>query len=83
MNLDEANMTEPTPQQEYVRTRDAARYLSLSHRTLEKLRGTGNGPQYFKMGRAVLYAIGDLDLWLSENRRRSTSDIRGSLSRTA
>ncbi len=76
-------MTETTPQQEYVRTRAAARYLSLSHRTLEKLRVTGNGPQYFKMGRAVLYAIGDLDLWLSENRRRSTSDTGGRLGRTA
>ncbi len=57
----------------YVRTRQAARYLSLSHRTLEKLRVTGGGPDYFKMGRAVSYAISDLDAWLAKNRRSSTS----------
>jgi predicted DNA-binding transcriptional regulator AlpA len=67
-------MTESTHQQQYVRTRAAARYLSLSPRTLEKLRVTGAGPQYFKMGRAVLYAIGDLEAWLAGNRRCSTSD---------
>lgn len=67
-------MIETTHQQEYVRTRVAARYLSLSPRTLEKLRVTGEGPQYFKMGRAVLYAIGDLEAWLAGNRRCSTSD---------
>jgi hypothetical protein len=67
-------MTEITHQQEYVRMRAAARYLSLSPRTLEKLRVTGAGPQYFKMGRAVLYAIGDLEAWLAGNRRCSTSD---------
>jgi excisionase family DNA binding protein len=67
-------MSEHIRQQEYVRTREAARYLSLSHRTLEKLRVTGAGPGYFKMGRAVLYAISDLDAWLARNRRCSTSD---------
>ena len=67
-------MSEHAHQQEYVRTRDAARYLSLSHRTLEKLRVTGAGPEYFKMGRAVLYAISELDAWLARNRRCSTSD---------
>jgi predicted DNA-binding transcriptional regulator AlpA len=67
-------MGDHSHQQEYVRTRDAARYLSLSHRTLEKLRVTGAGPQYFKMGRAVRYAISDLDAWLARNRRCSTSD---------
>jgi excisionase family DNA binding protein len=67
-------MSQTPRQQEYVRTRDAARYLSLSYRTLEKLRVTGRGPQYFKMGRAVLYAFSDLDAWLAANRRRSTSE---------
>lgn len=67
-------MSEKLRPQEYVRTRDAARYLSLSHRTLEKLRVTGAGPQYFKMGRAVLYAISDLEAWLASNRRCSTSE---------
>ena len=70
-------MSENARPQEYVRTRDAARYLSLSHRTLEKLRVAGSGPEYFKMGRAVLYAISGLDAWLARNRRCSTSDTGG------
>ena len=76
-------MTETTQRQEYVRTRTAARYLSLSSRTLEKLRVNGHGPQYFKMGRAVLYAIGDLEVWLANNRRYSTSDTGRIATRSA
>jgi predicted DNA-binding transcriptional regulator AlpA len=67
-------MNDHAPQQEYVRTREAARYLSLSPRTLEKLRVNGSGPDYFKLGRAVLYAICELDAWIARNRRSSTSD---------
>ena len=71
-------MNDQTPKQEYVRTRQAARYLSLSHRTLEKLRVTGSGPDYFKMGRVVCYAISDLNAWVARNRRSSTSDTANS-----
>ena len=71
-------MNDQVLHQEYVRTRQAARYLSLSPRTLEKLRVNGTGPDYFKMDRAVLYAIGELDAWLARNRRNSTSET-GSL----
>lgn len=67
-------MSTHLPATNYVRTRAAATYLSLSPRTLEKLRVTGAGPAYFKMGRAVLYAIGELDAWIARNRRSSTSD---------
>lgn len=67
-------MSEYARQAEYIRTRDAARYVGLSHRTLEKLRVTGAGPEYFKMGRAVVYAISELEAWLARNRRCSTSD---------
>ena len=66
-------MSDTALQPGYIRTRDAARYLSLSYRTLEKLRVTGLGPEYYKMGRAVVYAISDLDAWLARNRRTSTT----------
>lgn len=67
-------MSEHAPQQGYVRTRDAARYLGLSPRTLEKLRVSGNGPAYYKMGRAVSYGLSDLEAWVTNNRRCSTTD---------
>jgi hypothetical protein len=66
-------MSEVSLQPCYLRTPQAACYLSLSPRTLEKLRVVGGGPEYSKIGRVVLYAIAELDVWLSEHRRRSTS----------
>jgi predicted DNA-binding transcriptional regulator AlpA len=57
-----------------MRTREAASYCGLAHRTLEKLRLTGEGPAYLKIGRAVVYDRHDLDQWLAAKRRRSTSE---------
>ncbi len=63
---------QPIPR--YLRTRPAADYIGLSPRTLEKFRLSGAGPTYSKVGRAVLYDRQELDLWLAERRRSSTSD---------
>jgi hypothetical protein len=56
----------------------AARYLGgkkpLSVRKLQRMRLTGDGPAYFKLGAAVRYAQSDLDEFLARNRRLSTSD---------
>ena len=54
---------------------DAARILGLSQSTLAKLRLTGNGPAYCKLGRRVVYRPEDLSEWLAEKRRRSTADM--------
>ena len=58
-----------------LRTRDAAAYTGLAKSTLEKLRVTGGGCPYIRIGRAVLYDPDDLDRWLAANRRMSTSEI--------
>lgn len=57
-----------------MRTVEAAAYCGSSTSTFEKLRLTGRGPRYVKMGRRVVYDPADLDAWLAANRRRSTSD---------
>ena len=57
----------------FVATAQAAGYLGLSPRTLEKLRVRGGGPTYAKFGRRVVYAVEDLDRWAAERRRTSTS----------
>jgi predicted DNA-binding transcriptional regulator AlpA len=57
-----------------LRTPEAAAYCGSSASTFEKLRLTGGGPAYAKLGRRVVYRIEDLDAWLAANRRRSTSD---------
>ena len=55
-------------------TDEAAAYLRLSPRTLERYRVTGEGPDYMKLGRRVFYEKRALDDWLELRRRRSTSD---------
>jgi len=57
-----------------LRTSDAAHYTGLSASTLNKLRLTGGGPQYIKLGKVVVYDPHCLDAWLAAHRRRSTSD---------
>jgi predicted DNA-binding transcriptional regulator AlpA len=56
--------------------RDAAAHLGLSISTLNKLRCTGCGPVYFKLGRAVRYDPHDLDQWLAAHRVGSTSETK-------
>lgn len=58
----------------FVRTQQAASFLGLSHRTLEKHRTYGTGPAYRKLGGRVLYALEDLQAWADRGARMSTSD---------
>ena len=58
----------------YLRTPEAARFLSLSGRTLEKHRTYGTGPAYRKIGGRVVYAIDDLKAWADRGTKMSTSD---------
>lgn len=57
-----------------LRTQEAARYLGISLRTLEKHRTYGTGPTYRKIGGRVLYAVEDLQAWTATGARKSTSD---------
>jgi hypothetical protein len=61
----------------------AAAYLCLSPRTLELWRAKGNGPRYVKMGgKRVLYRQSDLETFIRECLRISTSDSGGSTKRS-
>jgi len=51
-----------------VRTAEAAEYVALSPATLEKMRATGAGPRFIRMGRAIGYDLRDLDAWLDHQR---------------
>ena len=63
----------------YMRTPEAARFLGLSDRTLEKHRTYGTGPTYRKLGGRVVYALEDLQAWADRGAVTSTSDPRGSV----
>ena len=57
-----------------LRTQEAARFLGISIRTLEKHRTYGTGPTYRKIGGRVVYAIEDLKAWADRGTKTSTSD---------
>lgn len=63
--------------------RDASKILCLSVRTLQKWRLCGRGPSFLKLGHAVRYERAELERFLGDARRASTSDpgsVRGTSS---
>lgn len=64
----------PKPLPVFLNNEQAARYLNLSPRTLEKHRVIGGGPRFRKFGRRVLYALVDLETWANARTCDSTSD---------
>jgi hypothetical protein len=58
----------------YLTNDEAASFLKLSPRTLEKQRVIGGGPRFRKFGRRVVYAVADLENWANERVCDSTSD---------
>ena len=67
-----ATSTDPTAYR--LRTAAAAAYIGSTKSTLEKMRVSGDGPPFMKLGRVVVYDTSDIDSWLASRRRRSTSD---------
>jgi len=71
-------MRPPTPDDHLLTTIEAAAYLRLAPKTLERLRVTAGGPPFLKVGpgkRArVLYRQSDLDAWLAKFSYASTSE---------
>ncbi len=63
----------------YLRTPEAARFLGLSGRTLEKHRTYGTGPRYSKLGGRVVYRVEDLQAWVDRGSKQSTSDDTGDI----
>ena len=69
--MSQSDMAAPT---RHLRTPEAARFLGLSDRTLEKHRSYGTGPIYRKIGGRVVYTLDDLQAWSERAARSSTSD---------
>lgn len=58
----------------YLTNDEAAAFLRLSPRTLEKLRVIGGGPRFRKFGRRVMYALTDLEAWADARSFETTFD---------
>jgi len=57
-----------------LRTPEAAAHLRVSKSLLEKLRVSGRGPEYQKLGKIVTYTLEALDSWANARKRNSTSE---------
>jgi predicted DNA-binding transcriptional regulator AlpA len=60
MDDDTIRARQATP---FVNTPQAAHYLGLSARFLERMRSSGDGPVFRRHGRYVFYHLDDLDAW--------------------
>ncbi len=57
---------------EYLTPREAARRYKISERTIERLRETGDGPPFIRVGpRRILYRDADWKAWLAERTHAS------------
>lgn len=70
----QAVLPEEIPETAALNTPQAAVYVGLSPATLETMRTRGGGPPFSKLGARVVYRRSDLDGWLEERRKRSTSE---------
>jgi hypothetical protein len=57
-----------------LRVSEAAEFCGCSVSKLNKHRVTGDGADFIKCGRLVMYDIRDLEAWLAQSKRRSTSE---------
>lgn len=63
-----------SPESELLTNAEAAAFVRLSPRTLEKFRVLGGGPRYKKLGARVRYSVEDLRAWLQRRTFEMTSD---------
>lgn len=57
----------------FLNTRQAAHYIGLTARHLERMRSQRGGPPFRRHGRFVFYHIDDLDTW---SRSTGSGEIR-------
>jgi hypothetical protein len=67
--------TSPAPR--LLNVNDAAQRLGVSVSFLNKLRLSGGGPIFLKLGTRVAYDPADLTLWLDRRKRQSTAKDGG------
>jgi predicted DNA-binding transcriptional regulator AlpA len=67
-------MNDPAPHRRMLSVPEAAAYCGISVAYMNALRCKGGSARYIKIGSRVLYDSADLDAWLADKRRTSTSD---------
>lgn len=57
-----------------IDTNKAADWLDQAPNTLAKMRVTGGGPRFVKLGRSVRYRVSDLEAYIADRVVTSTSE---------
>lgn len=66
--------TIPVARLGYLSPKDAAKFLSVSHQELERLRRVGGGPDFrVPSPRLIRYSVEDLCKWMDESRVSNTA----------
>ena len=60
----------------FVDTAAVATYTGMKSGTFEKMRVCGDGPKYYKIGKAVRYRLEDVDEWLAARCAGNTGDYK-------
>jgi predicted DNA-binding transcriptional regulator AlpA len=61
--------------QNLLKVKEAAAIIGLSASTMNKMRCTGRGPRFYRIGkRRIGYALADLMEWLSGGHHTSTAE---------
>jgi excisionase family DNA binding protein len=56
--------------------REAATLLKLSERTVERMRTSGLGPKFIRLGRSIRYRLTDIESYIASRLVSSTSEVR-------
>ena len=72
--MSKTQYTEQSHGRKLLTESEAASQLSLAVTTLRRWRWAGRGPRFIKVGWAVRYDVSDIEKYLDDGRRRSTSD---------
>jgi hypothetical protein len=69
------NPTAPSAAVGYLSPEEAARFLSISKRELERYRTAGGGPVFHKLGRRTIrYSVKELCAWMDRFKYANTAD---------
>jgi predicted DNA-binding transcriptional regulator AlpA len=72
----ELNQIRPNANDPLLDTRQVAEKFGSTTQFVEKLRTTGEGPEFLKIGRLVRYRASAVDRWLDEQAAKSTTEAR-------
>jgi predicted DNA-binding transcriptional regulator AlpA len=59
--------------EQLLTSKETADRLGLAENTLARMRCQGTGPAFVKLGRAVRYRWRDVELWIAQRTKTSTS----------